>query len=233
MEYFVMQIAVFLAVAALVGIAFGWWGAHLLYASATASCQDELAGLRRNYEDATRENHALRAQLRQVEQALRKLGASASETDYGEYLQTRKALENTRRQYEALLERLHEQEKTVEKLRYQLQARKQELDELKKNLGSGLPEGHYGEPTLPISLAEIIPSELENSDDLTRIEGINQGLAGKLKALGIMTYRQVAEMGRDDIRSMQRVIGGDNHLPIEEWVESARSLFLQKHHQAI
>lgn len=227
MEYFVVQIAVFLIIAAVAGVALGWWGARLVYFSAAANCRDELAGLRRNYEDATRENHALRTQLHQVEQALRKLGATNSQADYGEYLQTRKALENTRRQYESLLERLHEQEKTVEKFRNQLQVRKQELDALKKNLDP--VAGVYAEPVL--TLTDILPPELESSDDLTCIQGISQTLAGKLRALGIMTYRQIAEMGRDDISSIQRLIGGDKSLPIDEWVASARALFLQKHHQ--
>lgn len=223
MGYFVMQIAVFLAVAALAGIVLGWWGARLLYLSMAANCRDELAGLRRNYEDATRENHALRQQLQQVEHALRKLGTSASEADYGEYLQTRKALENTRRQYETLLEKLHEQEKTLEKFRHQLKASKQELDELRT------------QPPVPASLpslTEMLPPELESSDDLTRIQGISQTLAGKLRALGIMTYRQVAEMGFDDISSIQRIIGGEGRLPVDEWIASARSLFLQKYQQA-
>ncbi len=229
MGYFVMQIAVFLAVASLLGIAVGWWGARLLYSGLAVNCRDELTGLRRNYEDATRENHALRHQLQQVEHALHKLGASASEADYGEYLQTRKALENTRRQYEALLEKLHDQEKTLEKFRSQLKARKQELDELKKQLADG---GNIHASASSLPLTEMLPPELGNSDDLTRIRGISQGLAANLRALGIMTYRQVAEMGFDDISSIQRIIGGEGRLPVDEWVESARSLFLQKYQQA-
>lgn len=233
MGYVVAQIAIFLAIAAVAGIILGWWGSHLLSANSAVNCQNELTGLRRNYEDATRENHALRTHLQQVEQALRKLGTSTTEANYGEYLQTRKTLEKTRRQYENLLEKLHTQEKTIEKFRNQLHVSKQELNALKVKLDSAIPEKCHSASILPhVSPTAILPPELANGDDLTCIEGVDQTLAGKLKALGILTYRQMAEMGYDDVDSIRRIIGGDEHLPIEEWVENARTLFLEKYRQA-
>ena len=101
MGYLVMQTALFLLVATVAGIALGWWGARTIHATIATNCRNELAGLRRNYEDATRDNAALRTQLRQMDSALRKISTVSTETDYGEFLENRKALENLRRQYEA------------------------------------------------------------------------------------------------------------------------------------
>lgn len=223
MGYLVMQTALFLLVATVAGIALGWWGARTIHATIATNCRNELAGLRRNYEDATRDNAALRTQLRQMDSALRKISTVSTETDYGEFLENRKALENVRRQYEVLLEKLHQQEQTIQHIRGQLQQRKVELAALKQSL-----------PT-PVTL-EIVPTAtvltLETKDDLTCIQGINSSLASKLQALGIMTYRQVAEFTRDDFTQTQRILGLESPPPFEEWVQNARLLFQQKYTQA-
>jgi predicted flap endonuclease-1-like 5' DNA nuclease len=223
MGYLVMQIAFFLLVAAMTGVSLGWWGARKIHATIATNCQNELAGLRRNYEDATRDNLALRTQLRQMDNALRKVSNLSTETDYGEFLENRKALENTRRQYEALLEKLHQQEQTIQQVRGQLQQRQTELTTLKQ--------------TRPIPLTlDILPIATaptpETKDDLTRIEGINPSLASKLQALGIMTYRQIAEFTRDDFTRTQRILGLESPAPCEAWVEHAHQLFQQKYRQA-
>ena len=61
-------------------------------------------------------------------------------------------------------------------------------------------------------------------DDLTRIQGISQQLASHLKALGIVTYRQVAEFTTDDMQHIQRIIGTERYQPPEGWVQNARAL---------
>lgn len=223
MGYLVMQTALFLLVATVAGIALGWWGARTIHATIATNCRNELAGLRRNYEDATRDNAALRTQLRQMDSALRKISTVSTETDYGEFLENRKALENVRRQYEALLEKLHQQEQTIQQFRGQLQQRKVELANLKQTL-----------PT-PITLDVLSTTTAltpETKDDLTCIQGINSSLASKLQALGIMTYRQVAEFTRDDFTQTQRILGLESPPPFEEWVQNARLLFQQKYTQA-
>lgn len=224
MEYFVIQTAIFLLLAVVAGIALGWWGARLVHANLTANCQNELAGLRRNYEDAIKDNLLLRTQLRQMEGALRKVGNTSSNADYGEFLETRKALETTRRQYEALLEKLHQQEKSLNQFRTQLQSRKAELDELKQSIT--VPAKDASTPLA--SLGKALEPELVASDDLTCIQGVNQSLASKLRALGIISYRQIAEFTRDDINSVQRIIGVESKLPVDEWIQNAHSLFQQK-----
>lgn len=223
MEYLVMQIALFLALAALAGSVLGALGTRWVYAVLTNNCRNELSGLRRNYEDMTRENLALRTQVQQMGNALRKISTTASEADYGEYLESRKALENTRRQYEMLLDKVASQDKVVQELRQQLQLRKAELDALRRE--AAVPSSEAQHQLAPL------PAVLEQNDDLTLIHGINQTVARKLRALGIMSYRQVAEFCRDDISRMQRLIGSDIPLPLEEWAQSARQLFQQKYLQ--
>lgn len=229
MEYLVLQISAFLILAVIIGLAVGWWSCRFIYSGYSADCQHELSGLRRNYEDIVRENATLRLQLRQVEQALQKLNSASSDTAYGEFLETRKKLEATRRQYETLLERLHQQEKTLGILRTQLQSQRQELETQKQARANEdkTQNSNARAPILPVARKPVN----EQNDDLTLIQGINQKLAGKLQALGIITYRQIAEFTRDDIRSIQKVIGNDINLPFDEWAQTARSLFQEKYSQ--
>lgn len=227
MEYLVLQISAFLILATITGLALGWWSCKFIYSGYSADCQHELSGLRRNYEDIVKENAALRLQLRHVEKALQKLSNASSDTAYGEFIETRKKLETTRCQYENLLERLHQQEKTLGILRTQLQSQQQEV-EFQKQVNTGQD---ISSDTKPPALPTAHKPEDEQKDDLTLIQGINQKLAGKLQALGIITYRQIAEFTKDDIYSIQRIIGNDINLPFDEWTHAARSLFQEKYSQ--
>lgn len=228
MEYLALQISAFLILATLTGLTLGWWSCKFIYSGYSADCQHELNGLRRNYEDIVKENAALRLQLRHVEKALQKLSNASSDTAYGEFIETRKKLETTRCQYEHLLERLHQQEKTLGILRTQLNTQQQEL-ELQKQADTNQ---EMNTDTIPPALPATHKPENEQNDDLTLIQGINQKLAGKLQALGIITYRQIAEFTKDDICSIQRVIGNDIALPFDEWAQTARSLFQEKYSQS-
>lgn len=223
MGYLVMQIALFLLIATLAGIALGWWWARAIHTAMTAHCRHELAGLRRNYEDVIRDNAALRTQVRQMDSALRKVSALSTEADYGNFLENRKALEKVRCEYEVLLEKLHQQEQTLQQVRRQLQQKTTELANLKQTL----PTPKTVEP-LPNATA-LAP---EPADDLTRIQGINASLASKLQALGIMTYRQIAELTRDEFTQAQRILGLEAPLPFDEWVQNAKLLFQQKYTNA-
>ncbi len=227
MEYLVLQISAFLILAVTAGLALGWWSCKFVYSGHSADCQHELSGLRRNYEDIVKENATLRLQLRHVEKALQKLSSASSDTAYGEFIETRKKLEATRCQYENLLERLHQQEKTLGILRTQLQTQQQEI-KLQKQADTNQ---NITSDVKSTALSVAYKPENEQNDDLTLIQGINQKLAGKLQALGIITYRQIAEFTKDDICSIQRIIGADINLPFDEWAHTARSLFQEKYSQ--
>jgi predicted flap endonuclease-1-like 5' DNA nuclease len=226
MGYLAIQMSVFLSIAMFAGTITGWWIARFIYRQYAVECRTELAGLRRNYDNAARENASLRSKLRQLEQVLHKIGTPPSDTDYGKFLQLRKALEKARGQYEGLLGQCHQQEQSLARLSRELQASRQELVGLRAEM-----------PTRQAATLESTTWAANESpgvgkhDDLTRIQGINQRLASKLQALGIVTYRQVAEFTSDDVHNIQRIIGTEIYQPPEEWVQNARSLFQQKYSQ--
>ncbi|OQX13107.1 MAG: hypothetical protein BWK73_13165 [Thiothrix lacustris] len=208
-----------LSMALLIGGLLGVWVARWHYAREVAQCLTELAGLRRNYQDARADNAYLRGKTRQLEKVLRKIGTSPADRDYGQFLELRKALEKTRREYQHLLEQYHEQEKTLADWRIEWQ-RKEQVLTVTPVAPSAIEKPPHPEATaaawLPVAAAH---------DDLTRIQGISQPLASHLKALGIVTYRQVAEFTSDDMQHIQRIIGTERHQLPEGWVQNARALY--------
>lgn len=222
MGYLATQMLVFLTIAMVIGAIVGWLVTRFVYRQHDAQCRTELAGLRRNYADVALQNATLHGQLRQLQKVLHKISTPPSDTDYGKFLQLRKALEKTRRQYQSLLDQFHQQEASLAQLSTELQASKQALAGLQVEVTNR---------QVPIAVLPPAPasSGLENRDDLTLIQGINQRLASTLQALGIVTYRQVAEFTSDDVHHIQRIIGTDITPPVEGWAQHARSLFQQQH----
>jgi predicted flap endonuclease-1-like 5' DNA nuclease len=221
MEYLAIQVIIFLLAAVMVGGALGWWGSSFTYQQREEAVRHELAGLRRNYGDAVREKGLLRIRLKKVESALRTFATAPSVTDYGEYVQTRKALENARRQHESLLEKLHKQQRVLEQLRKQLEARNEvspRYAELSVTPQETATSGQGGFRFNP----------LDEWDDLTHISGVDSGLARKLRALGIVSYQQLAEFTAEDVLRIQPMLDMAIPVSIEGWRQEAFSLFQQK-----
>ena len=62
-------------------------------------------------------------------------------------------------------------------------------------------------------------------DDLKRIAGIGAGLEKKLKARGITTIRQIAELSDADVADLEReIIRFSGRIKREQWVEQAKQL---------
>lgn len=224
MGYLAIQMSLLLGLVMVAGSLAGWWVARFIYRQATTECRNELVGLRRNYEDSSLENVNLRSKVRQLDMLLRKIGTPPSEADYGQFLQVRKALEKTRLQYQSLLDKCHQQQKTLSQLNAELQGSKQELLALQAQL----VQQQGVTPVASLVVASSSSISMGKRDDLTRIQGINQRLASKLQALGIVTYRQVAEFTSDDVHHIQRIIGSEIYPPPDGWVQNARSLFQQQ-----
>jgi large subunit ribosomal protein L21 len=223
MEYLAIQVIIFLLAAVMVGVALGWWGSSFTYQQRAEEARHELVGLRRNYEDAVREKALLRIRLKKVEGALRKFATAPSVTDYAEYVQTRKALENTRRQHESLLEKLHKQQRVLEQLRKQLEARNEVLPR-----DTALSVTSQETSALGQSGFRFDPQDVQ--DDLTHISGVDSGLARKLQALGIVSYRQLAEFTAEDVLRLQPMIDMAMPASMDGWRQEAFSLFQQKQH---
>gem|GEM_PF-6650414 len=63
------------------------------------------------------------------------------------------------------------------------------------------------------------------ADDLQAVKGIGPKLAAKLVALGITSFRQLAELGPDDLAPLAELVGVPlKRIERDGWVESARAL---------
>jgi len=60
-------------------------------------------------------------------------------------------------------------------------------------------------------------------DDLTRIKGIGQVLQTRLNALGIVTFRQIADFTPADITRVNEELDFPGRIERERWVEQART----------
>ena len=97
MFYLVVQIAVFLGIAVLLGVGIGWWMARYQY----SSIPDELAtqvGLQQQYQEMISENTTLRLRLQQAEQALQ-AAIAPQQAQARELVQLRKQLADVERSF--------------------------------------------------------------------------------------------------------------------------------------
>lgn len=69
------------------------------------------------------------------------------------------------------------------------------------------------------------PDTAASGDDLKQISGIGPGLEKKLKAGGITTLKQIAELTDADVADLEeRIIRFSGRIKREQWVEQARKL---------
>ncbi|MGH1542808.1 MAG: 50S ribosomal protein L21 [Arenicella sp.] len=61
-------------------------------------------------------------------------------------------------------------------------------------------------------------------DDLTKISGVGPVIVGKLEALGITTYKQIAEFSADDIAKTDEELNFKGRIERDEWVKQAKEL---------
>lgn len=223
MGYLAAQIALFVLPGVVAGVTLGWWLTRFAQRACDDDSNAELQGLRRNYADAIAANAELRERLRQLEHTLGKLRMAPSEAGYGEFLQTRKLLEKVRGEYGRLMMLAKRQERQLDRLRRELCGARTELAALQQAQASPQSaDESKDEAVLPSSS----PLAVEGGD-LERIRGITPSLAGKLKALGILSCQQLAEFSRDDLRRIQCILGEDVKPSLEDCVGKARALFQQ------
>ena len=60
------------------------------------------------------------------------------------------------------------------------------------------------------------------ADDLTRISGVGPVIVGKLEALGITTFQQVADFTADDIARIDGELNFKGRIDRDEWVKQAK-----------
>jgi len=62
----------------------------------------------------------------------------------------------------------------------------------------------------------------DSPDDLTRISGVGPVIVGKLEALGITTFQQVADFTADDITRIDGELNFKGRIDRDEWVKQAK-----------
>ena len=65
-------------------------------------------------------------------------------------------------------------------------------------------------------------AKAEGADDLTRISGVGPVIVGKLEALGITTFQQVADFTADDITRIDGELNFKGRIERDEWVKQAK-----------
>ena len=65
-------------------------------------------------------------------------------------------------------------------------------------------------------------AKAEGADDLTRISGVGPVIVGKLEALGITTFQQVADFTADDITRIDGELNFKGRIERDEWIKQAK-----------
>ena len=66
--------------------------------------------------------------------------------------------------------------------------------------------------------------EHRSEDDLTRIKGVGKVIAGKLQALGISSFKQVAQLSGSEIPELEEKLGlFSGKINRENWIAQAKS----------
>lgn len=66
------------------------------------------------------------------------------------------------------------------------------------------------------------PAKSDAADDLTRISGVGPVIVGKLEALGITTFQQVADFTADDIARIDEELNFKGRIERDDWVAQAK-----------
>ncbi len=67
------------------------------------------------------------------------------------------------------------------------------------------------------------PAEPAAADDLTEINGIGPVIAGKLNALGITTFKQIAELNPEEVANIDGELNFKGRIDREEWISQAQA----------
>ncbi len=74
----------------------------------------------------------------------------------------------------------------------------------------------------PAAAAEEAPATEEAGDSLTEINGIGPVIEGKLKAMGIHTFQQIADLTVQDVERIDGELNFKGRIDREEWISQAK-----------
>jgi predicted flap endonuclease-1-like 5' DNA nuclease len=86
-----------------------------------------------------------------------------------------------------------------------------------------------GIPRVSVSSGSGAPAPVEEggigpSDDLTRIQGIDSIMQGRLKELGIRRFQDLAGLTSRDVKGLSETLGLDARVSLENWIGQAQVL---------
>jgi predicted flap endonuclease-1-like 5' DNA nuclease len=217
MHYLALQIGIFIIAAIVTGIAFGWWLKSLFNKGQEAENKLALTNTRRNLQDAHEEITALKTRYQDAQQKIDKYTRHFNSDTYGDYLETRKSLEKSRKEKDQIATELSKKQLEISKLQ-------SELEQIRKLVD-----------LQSVRATEIIDSKLKQLtqnqqkalptvDDLKQIPEINGRLENTLNAFGIMSFRKLTELSKEDASQLARVMGHKEFPHYQTIIEKARSL---------
>ena len=223
MHYLALQITAFLLIAIISGIALGWWIKGMLVGIQLEDYKNQNASDHRNLKDTREQLFILQAKYDQAQQQIDKYTAHYNSNTYGQYIETRKALETARKEQEELLIELNQTKAALERLQYQID----QSDKVSDSYHHAKKLMNYSKHT------EIDVEDDYDSDDLKKISGITQETEKQLNSLGILKYRQIAEFSLQDAEMISKYLNNTSLPDYKLLVSSAKDLHFKKYsHQA-
>jgi len=130
--------------------------------------------------------------------------------------------------------------KKMSELYFDLQNTRSELAECNQKCQALKGEAEYLKSTV-INLSnnkklvtETVPQPTVMKDNLTRIRGIGKVLENRLNSLGILSFRQLAELNNDEVNDLSHKIGAfPDRIERDAWLEKARTLHQEKYGEKI
>lgn len=221
MHYLALQIGVFIVAAMITGIAFGWWLKNIFNKGQDAENKLALTNTRHNLQDALEEISQLKAHYKNAQQKIDKYTRHFNSDTYGDYLETRKTLEKSRKEKDLIAIELSKKQSEISKLQAELEQTRKLID------------------LQSVRAAEIIDSKLKqltlNSkqdtpaiDDLKRIPEINARLEKALNAFGILNFRKLTELSCEDATQLATIMGQNEFPHYQTIIEKAQALYGEK-----
>ena len=223
MHYLALQITAFLLIAIISGIALGWWIKGMLVGIQLEDYKNQNASNHRNLKDTREQLSILQAKYDQAKQQIEKYTAHYNSNTYGQYIETRKALELVRKEKESLLAELNQAKASLEYLQEQIE----QSDKVSNSHIHAQKLMNHSNHT------EIDVEDDYDSDDLKKISGITQETERQLNSLGILKYRQIAEFSVQDAEMISKYLNNVSLPDYKMLVSSAKALHFKKYnHQA-
>ncbi len=86
------------------------------------------------------------------------------------------------------------------------------------------PKPEADKPDAEAAVEALFATPQGAADDLKKISGVGPVLEGKLNALGITQYQQIAGFSADDIERVDAVLNFKGRIEREDWVSQAKAL---------